>query len=217
MQAESRSNLKHYAVLLMLLVIAAGLRFWNLEGAKFLSPDEYRALYQSKFHTPLFSLLYAVPKMLWGPSEESIIRFTAALGILSLLLVYVLAAKIWSARAALLSAALLSCSATHVFFSRSGYPAILLSVLFLAAVTLLLRGIDSERRLSLILSAIVLAASPLVYLPAYALLPAMLLSLGFYCYNQNKPTSLALGYALYLILFSLLWWGFSVYAETGAL
>ena len=136
-----------WRVLIAVLVLAAGLRLWNLDCDLWL--DEIAtvinfahgdlaaslATYPSANHHPLNSLLVRLSVAAFGESNWSVRLPAAIFGIAAVGAMYFLARTITTRREALPAAVLLACSYHHVYFSQSarGYSGYLLGAILATA------------------------------------------------------------------------------------
>lgn len=118
-----------WAVVLLLLLIAAAVRFLGL-GSESLWLDEATslvvadnppavsiALTAEDIHPPLYYLLLHV-WLIFGRSEAAIRSFSAVVGVLSVLALYGLAREVWGERPARLAGLLLALAPLHVWYSQ---------------------------------------------------------------------------------------------------
>ena len=133
--------------LVPVLLLAAGLRLWNLNSDLWL--DEIAtvlnfahsdlaasvATYPSANNHPLNSLLVRLSVAVFGESNWSVRLPAAIFGIAAVWAMYVLARTVTNRREALLAAVLLACSYHHVYFSQSarGYSGYLLGTILATA------------------------------------------------------------------------------------
>lgn len=158
---------------LLALVAAFYLRLGNLDGGHFLDPDEYRALGPINIQTPLFDVIYKVPQMFWGESEETVLKTSATIGFLCSAPLFLLGYLIGGTQIAAAATILFSVVGLQIFYSRSGYPLSLQSFFLLSAWCLLIASLRGRWRRTLSgLSALCLAAAFFCYIPSYAALIA---------------------------------------------
>lgn len=158
-------------VFLVLLVIAAMLRFWDL-GARAMHHDEaVHALtswqfytgerlyqYNPSTHGPLLYHLTALSYFLFGDSEAAARAPEAFFGVLLVLLCYPL--RRWLGRYGwLIASGLLAFSPVFTYFARFARHDALVATLTLAAALFLLRFVEARRPRDLSLAAAALALS----------------------------------------------------------
>ncbi|HEV8375588.1 MAG TPA: glycosyltransferase family 39 protein [Candidatus Polarisedimenticolia bacterium] len=108
-------------------------RVWNLHGARFVWPDEYRPL-EPTLYSPFLFTAYWVPTLLFGESQEVVLFMTALLGVLSILMTFLLGQRLFDSRIGAHAAFLLSLFGLHVELSRTGFAGVLETVLILGAI-----------------------------------------------------------------------------------
>lgn len=172
--ADSRRTGARFAVAFAVL---AALCVWallpGLETAAFTSPDEYRALSVSKFHTPLFSALYRLVLGWVGLGEPQAILLTASLGLLVLVSIVLISTVEGHPLAGILAAGLLALQASWVLHARTAYPCMLASLLLLASLHTLVRWECSRSRIQFWVASLLAAAAVSAYLPSYAVVAGL--------------------------------------------
>ncbi len=190
----------HKLILLIILVIALGIRIWNLgnnppglykdEAAN--GYDAYSLLKTGKdlhgrflpilinhhdgdFLEPMYTYLSILPVGLFGLNEFST-RFMAALfGTLVILTTFFLVKKIFNTNTALLATLILTFSPMNFHFSRVGMRAILLPFFIILGYYLFLRGQKNKKYL--LLSALSFGSSLYTYSTIKVFLPLFILGL----------------------------------------
>jgi len=167
-------------VILLVLALALGslARLWNLDGARFLWPDEFRSIQplspMNLCRVPFLNVVYKAGMFVIGRSQENAILLTTLLGIASVPLVYLVGKKLFGGRAAGFAALFMAVSGIHVEYSRTAYPASLQCLLLLAAFYFLLCHLERPARYHAlpVLTGFLLGLSFLTYAPSYAVIGA---------------------------------------------
>lgn len=144
--------------LLLLLVLAAGIRFYNLDY-KSLSIDETIGSYYAReplarivimtindVHPPLFYLVHHFWLQVFGPSEWAIRSLSILFALGSLVLIYLLARQLFSASVAWISALLLTLSPWHIWISQNGRSNSMLIFLVLLSTLFLFRLLQDPQK-----------------------------------------------------------------------
>lgn len=194
---------KELLLLLIILAVASFFRLWQLDkipGGLF--PDEAAngldilLIFQSQ-HSPfferglgreaLFLYLQAGSVALFGIGVWQMHIVSALIGILTVLILWFLAKKLFNARVAFLASIFMATSAWHVTLSRTGFRAILVplfSTLFFYLAFLTLKEVSARKRKIL------------------AFLSGAVFGLGFYTYPSYRaiiPIALSLLIAVLII------------------
>lgn len=181
--------------LILILVLAAFLRFWRLDYLS-LFGDEVDVGYQaysllltgkdymgqalplyihslSEWRAPV--LMYAsIPGIALFGLNEFGVRFTPALfGVLGVLLIYLLGKKLVNEKFGLTAALVLSILPWHIHYSRAAFEATLLVDLVLGGIVLLLR----KDKWSMVFSAILFALTPYTYSTAALFTPLFIITI----------------------------------------
>lgn len=156
--AAGREIVLDRVVLAVLLIVAFGLRFYRLEVPSLWWDEiltvmmaEFPLAYVAKWslvhecHPPFF--YYLIKLVLQSGTSDFAVRvLSAAVGTASVLVMYLAFARLFSRRAALLSAALLAVSPLHVRLSQEVRPYALLLLLGIASLYFFIRLIQSPDR-----------------------------------------------------------------------
>jgi Dolichyl-phosphate-mannose-protein mannosyltransferase len=110
--------------------------------------------------------LHAATMRLFGDNLFGLRMASALEGVLSIVLLYVLARRLWGPRPALLAAAFLAVAAWHIHFSRTGFHYMQAPVATLLALYFLVRGIQDRRSLDWLLCGFSIGLSVEVYYAA---------------------------------------------------
>lgn len=143
-------------------------------------------------HEALYHILNAFMLGLFGPGVAGIRWLSVILGVLSVVLTFLLANRLYGPLAALVAAATLAVSFWSLMYSRIGLRHILLPVLTLAAYFFFIRGLDIGRRL--------FGRPQHPWLDF--LLAAVFMGLSFYSYFASRGVPLVLmAFLVYVFLF----------------
>lgn len=188
---------KTFLYLLIILVIATILRFYNLDKVPpSLFGDEVDVGYQaysllktgqdlygnpfptlihslSEYRAPLF--IYAdIPFIgIFGLNEWGVRLPAAFWGILGVLGIFLLARKLFNEKIGFLAAGFLTISPWHIHYSRAGFEVTMLLTFLIFAAYFFLKGLD--KKYYLIISAIVFGLTPYIYSTAVVFMPLLLL------------------------------------------
>ena len=211
----------NFTALAFVLLLGATLRLSDLSGTRFTTPDEFRTIFFSKFQTPFLSLTYQIGAILLGPGQEAAIYFTAILGTLCIWLTYTVGKEIGSWRSGLVAAALFSVNGVALRYSRSGYPVMLQTLIILFAMLCILKYLKKNETRHLRIVAVFLPLAFFTYLPSYAPVCALIVTLGIALVQSGIPKK-----GIALVIISLVLYAFGVGAsfiladiliETGSL
>ena len=125
---------------------------------------------------PVFKLL--------GPSEFSLRITAASIGVLTVIALYFVVAQLTNRRVAVLAALFLAISPWHIQFSRTGFRAILLPLLFCVSLAVFLKGTKK---------------------PPYLILAGLLFGLTLHTYASARVLVPLFGAGLALIYWEYLW------------
>lgn len=175
--------------LILLLIAALGLGFFlhfrNLFGAKFMDPDEARAmamLPSGPFIYLLCRPLYALMQL-----EHSGFYTAAALGFGSILLFYLVTRKLFDRWNAVLSTLVFAFFPIRINFARSLYPAVFVDffvlLLILVLVYVLMRKRYNAAIFAGMISAVLIAVHPFTYSVLFGIVLALIL---LWFFNRDK-------------------------------
>ncbi len=124
-------------LIIVILILGTIVRFWNLTSIPILTHDEAKdaGLFPQKiisgelkdyfgFNAGInnnFFILSSIPHLIITDPILKVRLFSALFGVLSILLIYLLAKSVFNKRVALISAALLSVYHVHIHFSRTEF------------------------------------------------------------------------------------------------
>lgn len=195
-------------LLLLIIVLAVFLRFWNLDNnppsltwdeaawgynayslgidgrdefGRFLPLDYLESF--GDFKPPVYAYLSIIPVKLFGLNEFAV-RFPSALfGVLTVLITYFLAKRIfWNSeqkeKYALFSSLFLAISPWHIMLSRAAFEANVATFLLAGGVWLFLKGIQ-EKKWYIVASIIFFVLSIYTFNTARIVAPLLVLMLGF--------------------------------------
>lgn len=183
-------------VLLIFALFGLFLFLSSIGDARFISPDEYRTIYFSKFRNPFLTFAYRPVLFFFGERQSVVIATSATFGLLSLFLTYLVAKEFLNERAALYSVFLLFCNGLFLHYSRSGEPCGLLSVLCLLASLELIRALKARNAMALRLGAACLALSFFTYIPAYAFIVGAVIAFARERRNERKDAAILCVYGI---------------------
>lgn len=139
--------------ILILCVVAAALRFWNLGAAELLGDESYYGLWSERLAASYYDNPAGVAWMvrastaLGGQGEAGVRWLNAALGVGAVYLAYALGARLLSWRAGLIGAAFLAVGAPFLMISRFVYTdALQIALLLLNLVLLAPLVVDDPSR-----------------------------------------------------------------------
>lgn len=151
---------RHHVLLMLIVVLGAFMRLWNLEHAIRMFVDEMLFIrgingYQTDImkilvpvanaFTDVFAFFQYAVKQLIGPGLSALRIPSAVFGVLSVVGVYALARQLFSLRTALISALLLAVMPVHVHFSRIGLNNIAGATVAIWVFVYVLRGMRHRR------------------------------------------------------------------------
>jgi 4-amino-4-deoxy-L-arabinose transferase-like glycosyltransferase len=150
--------------------------------------------------------IHAATMRLFGDNLFGLRLASAIEGVLSVLLLYLLARRLWGPRTALLAAAFLAVAAWHIHFSRTGFHYMQAPVATLLVLYFLIRGLQDQRVLDFVLCGCAIGLCVEVYYAA-RLAPVIaatylayraLTERGFIKAHARGMLALALGAAVFL-------------------
>jgi 4-amino-4-deoxy-L-arabinose transferase-like glycosyltransferase len=116
------------------------------------------------YEVPALSFtLHAATMAVFGDNLFGLRLASVIEGVLSIVLLYLLARRLWGARPALLAAAFMAVAAWHIQFSRTGFHYMQAPVVTLLALYFVVRGIQDRRPLDWLLCGMALGFSFEVY------------------------------------------------------
>ncbi|MBC7264531.1 MAG: glycosyltransferase family 39 protein [Chloroflexi bacterium] len=199
MRQSDHPSRMEWACLLIILAIAAGLRFYaigslppglyrdeaynGLDALRVLAGERPIYFPANNGREPLFIYLVAVSVALFGRSPGAIRLVAAILGTGTIPVIYLWARQALNARIALLSAAITALSFWHVNLSRIGFRVIAMPLLVTASLWLLWRGVRARRHLDIMLA-------------------GTMYGLAFYTYLATRFTVIALAVFIAYLVFS---------------
>ena len=167
-----------YAVM-GILVLGLALRTENLDWARFLYADEYRAFYTWKGNmlTPLLSLIYGIPARLFGTYHHLALLTSAVIGTAGILVTFLIGRDGCHRRTGLYAAFLLSVLVLHIRYSRTVFPCMLQSLFILLAFWRLdaFFADNGKDRRNIVLAGGCLGLAFLTYMPSYVSIAAFLI------------------------------------------
>ncbi|HLZ29314.1 MAG TPA: glycosyltransferase family 39 protein [Chloroflexota bacterium] len=110
--------------------------------------------------------VHAATMRLFGDNLVGLRMASALEGVLSVVLLYLLARRLWGSRPALLAAAFMAIAAWHIHFSRTGFHYMQAPVATLLTLYFLVRGIQDRRLLDWVLCGFAIGLSVEVYYAA---------------------------------------------------
>jgi uncharacterized membrane protein len=166
-------------ILLLILSLGAVLRLVNLGSDSIWLDEAYSIQFahlplpqllsetaSSDVHPPLYYLLLHYWVALFGDSEAAVRSLSALFGLLSILIIYLVASLLFNRATGLLSALLLALSLFHIEFAQEARMYSLLSLLSLLSLYLFLKLFDDEPR-PLHLVAYIISTSLLMHTHVY--------------------------------------------------
>jgi hypothetical protein len=116
--------------------------------------------------TALTFAIHAATMRVFGDNLFGLRMGSAIEGVLSIILLYLFARRLWGPRPALLAAAFMAVAAWHIHFSRTGFHYMQAPVAMLLALYFLVRGLQDRRILDWVLSGFALGLCIDVYYAA---------------------------------------------------
>ena len=123
--------------------------------------------------------LHAATMRVFGDNLFGLRMASAIEGVLSIVLLYLLARRLWGPRPALLAAAFMAVAAWHIHFSRTGFHYMQAPVATLLALYFLVRGIQDRRVLDWVLCGFAIGLCIEVYYAARLAPVIVLVYLGY--------------------------------------
>ena len=193
------------------------LRTYNLDWARFIYGDEYRAFYTWKgnMFTPFLSMVYGIPARLFGTYHHLALLSSAVIGAAGILVTYLIGRDGFNRRSGLYSALVLAVLVLHIKYSRTVFPCVLQSLLILLAFRWLQAFFSNHRtnRANVFRTGTCLGLAFLTYIPSYASIGAFFIliliqSIGFTARERLRvfavfTVSVVVPPLLYAVYFSL--------------
>jgi 4-amino-4-deoxy-L-arabinose transferase-like glycosyltransferase len=132
------------------------------------------------------SLSFAIPAAsmrVFGDDLTGLRLASVLEGVVSVLLLYLLARRLWGSRAALMAAALMAVAAWHIHFSRTGFHYMQATLATVLVLYLLIRGLQDQGTLDFILCGFAVGVCFEVY---YAARIAPLISVVYVAYRGTR-------------------------------
>ncbi|MDO8672656.1 MAG: glycosyltransferase family 39 protein [Dehalococcoidia bacterium] len=211
-----RAALKPYAAPLLIIAVAAFLRFYQLDSVPTgLSHDEamngvdaldviyngYHPLYFERNQggrEPLFIYLTTAAVYIWGAVPFAMRLVPAFIGTLTVGMTFAFANRLFGRRTALVSAALIALSDWHVHFSRTSLRAVSFPLMAILALFLLWQAIASGRTRYFVLAGLASGLAMYTYFSS-RLLPAILAAFLVYMIALHRRKVSWRGVALFCI------------------
>lgn len=152
--STQQSAIRNLFVLLLILVLAAFLRFYLLDGQSFWNDEGNSARIAERslqliiegaagdIHPPLYYYLLHVWRGIFGSGEVALRSLSAVLGVLLVGLTFLIGRKVFSAGVGLLAAFLVTINPFQIYYSQEARMYMLLAVIGAAATFFLLRLLE---------------------------------------------------------------------------
>lgn len=193
--AGSTASAKRTALVLALLaLLAAALRFWRLGDWSFWA-DEVATLRDAQglsrvITYPVGYALIGFAVRLFGSNEFAARLVPAVAGTISVPALYLIGRKLFSERAAILSAVLLAVSSYHIFFSQEARYYTLMMLLSMLAMWCAFVGLERNSRKWLIGAVLLLALAGWTHWTAGLALPAPALYALWRSRKKGRPAGI---------------------------
>jgi mannosyltransferase len=188
-------------ILLLILSLGAMLRIVNLGSDSIWLDEAYSIQFAhlapvqllaetaaSDVHPPLYYLLLHYWINLFGDSEASVRLLSVLFGLLAILMIYLVAARLFDRATALLSALLLSLSLFHIEFAQEARMYALLALLSLCSLHFFLKLFADERR-GVALAGYIVSTSLLMHTHVYGFFTIFAENLFFFSlYFSRRDT-----------------------------
>ena len=154
--------------------------------------------------------LHAAVMRVFGNDLFGLRLGSAIEGLLSIVVLYLLARRLWGARPALVAAALMAIAAWHVHFSRTGFQYMQAPLALLLTLYFLVLGIEERRAVYWLLAGFGIGLSIEVYYAARLVAPIVAVYLGYCALRQrgllrtHAPGLAALGFGALVFLAPML-------------
>ncbi|MFQ5647315.1 MAG: hypothetical protein ACE5GM_10325 [bacterium] len=165
------------SILICSVVLGTFVRVVNLSGGRFLFPDEYRTL-KLNINSLFIYLVYKIPIMLLKGVVvyDIVLHSTAFWGVASIILVFLVGKALFNEKTGSYAALIFSVFGYHVYFSRTGYAAVLQTFLLLGGYYLFLlsrnHGYSARKEFA---SGLLFGSAFLTYAVSYAPIAAFLI------------------------------------------
>lgn len=195
-----------------------------LENGVDLYGHSWPLIYFDKFgdYPPVIPMyLSALPTFIFGLNKFGIRFASAFIGSLSVLLIYLLASKLFKNKSsALLSALLLAISPGHLILSRASAEGIIGVFIFLVALYFLFFWLEQEKNLQIITSSFLFFLTYFIYPSFRILVPLSLLPVTLICQTKKSKRSILFITVIFFLLTFLIshtQWGQGRYQQTSIL
>ena len=179
---------------LLLLILAAALRFWRLGYWSFWADEVFTLRDLWDWDTigtyPVGYFLIALAVKCFGTGEFAARLTPALVGSVSVPLVYLMGRAFFSNRAALLAALLLALTGFHIFYSQYARYYTLVMLLGMLGMWAAFYGIERNRRRWLAAAVLLLALACWTHWAAGLLLPALFVSVAWLVRANRPPEGL---------------------------
>jgi hypothetical protein len=192
--AGSTASAKRTALVLALLaLLAAALRFWRLGDWSFWA-DEVATLRDAHdlgkvIMYPVGYALIGFAVRLFGSNEFAARLVPAVAGAISVPALYLIGRKLFSERAAILSAVLLAFSSYHIFFSQEARYYTLMMLFSMLGMWCAFVGLERNSRRWLIGAVLLLALAGWTHLTAGLALPALAVYALWCSRKEGRPAT----------------------------
>ena len=181
-------------VLTLLTLLAAGLRFWRLGDWSFWA-DEIATLRDAQdlgkvITYPVGYALIGFAVRLFGSNEFAARLVPAVAGAISVPALYLIGRKIFSERAAILSAVLLAVSSYHIFFSQEARYYSLMMLLSMLAMWCAFVGFERNSLKGLLGAVLLLALAGWTHWTAGLALPALAAYALWVSRKEGRPAGI---------------------------
>jgi 4-amino-4-deoxy-L-arabinose transferase-like glycosyltransferase len=159
----------------------------GLEARQVMSGEMAAVFAVGWYEVPALSFtLHAATMRLFGDNLFGLRMASAIAGVLSVVLLYLLARRLWGPRPALLAASFMAVAAWHIQFSRTGFHYIQAPLVTLLALFFLVRGVQERRALDWVLCGMAVGLSFEVYYAARVSALLVAASLAYCAWSWRK-------------------------------
>lgn len=181
-------------VLALLTLLAAALRFWRLGDWSFWA-DEVATLRDAQdlgkvITYPVGYALIGLAVRLFGSNEFAARLIPAVAGAISVPALYLIGRKLFSERAAVLSAVLLAVSSYHIFFSQEARYYTLMMLLAMLGIWCAFVGLERNSRKRLLGAVLLLALAGWTHWTAGLALPALAAYALWVSRKEGRPAGI---------------------------
>ena len=146
-----RAGVRQWGLVMVVLVIAAGLRFYRLDAQSFWNDEGNSARIAERsltlitegaagdIHPPLYYYLLHVWRGVFGASEFALRSLSAVLGVLLVWLTYLIARRVFDHGVGVAAALIAAINPFQIYYSQEARMYLLLAVIGAAATWVLLR------------------------------------------------------------------------------